>query len=72
MMKRKRHNFKSQLRKYLGIKGLDIVIHLIDGKAIELNKNRRLVKDMIIVIDKNNKEHKIPITKIKAVDLYAA
>ena len=72
VMKRKRHSFRSQLKKYLGIKGLDIVIHLMDGKAIELNKNRRLVKDMIIVVDKNNREHKIPITKIKAVDLYAA
>lgn len=72
VMKRKRHSFKSQLKKYLGIKGLDIVVHLMDGKAIELNKNRRLVKDVIIIVDKNNKEHRIPITKIKAVDLYAA
>ncbi len=64
--------FKKLLEKYLAIKGLDIVIYLNNGRMIELNKNRMLKKNSIIVVDKNNKETKIPLSKIKKVDLYAA
>ncbi len=71
-MRAKPFNFKKQLKKYLAIKGLDIVVYLLDGKAIELNKNRTLVKNEIVLIDKNNREVRIPLTKIKAVDMYAA
>ncbi len=71
-MKKKAKSFKSQLRKYLGIKGLDIVVYLRDGKSIELNKNRVLVKDDIVLTDKNNREVKIPISQIISVDLFAA
>ncbi len=71
-MKKKYSAFKSQLKKYLSIKGLDIILYLQDGRIIELNKNRTLVKDLIIVTDKNNKELRIPISHIKSVDLYAA
>lgn len=71
-MRAKSGNFKKQLKKYLAIKGLDIVVYLLDGKAIELNKNRTLVKNEIVLIDKNNREVRIPLTTIKAVDMYAA
>ncbi len=69
---KKKNNFKSLLNKYLGIKGLDIVVFLVDGEQIELHKNRKLVKDEIVYSDKNNSELRIPISQIKSIDLYAA
>ena len=71
-MKKKAKSFKTQLKKYLGIKGLDIVVYLRDGKSIELNKNRSLVKDHIVLVDKNNREMRIPISQIVSVDLFVA
>jgi hypothetical protein len=71
-MNTKSVSFKKQLKKYLAIKGLDIVVYLMNGKSIELHKNRMLVKDEIVIFDKNNREFRIPITQIKSVDLYAA
>jgi hypothetical protein len=71
-MKKKAKSFKSQLKKYLGIKGLDIVVYLRDGKSVELNKNRILVKDDIVLTDKNNREVRIPISQIISVDMFAA
>ena len=64
--------FKKLLKIYLEIKGLDIVIYLHNGKVIELNKNRKLIKNEIVIFDKNNKKIRIPLSKIKSVDLYAA
>lgn len=60
------------LEKYLDIKGLDIIIVLEDGREIELYKNRSIIDDMIVTFDVNNGERKIPISRIKHVDLYAA
>ncbi len=71
-MAKKSKSFKDQLKKYLGIKGLDIVIYLHDGNVIELNKNRTIIKDDIVIIDKANREFRIPISLIKSVDLFAA
>ncbi len=68
----KRKNFKQLLEKYLDIKGLDIIIILEDGKEIELYKNRSIIDDMIVTFDVDNGEKKIPISRIKSVDLYAA
>lgn len=67
-----KNNFRKQLKKYISIKGLDIIVYLRDGKTIELNKNRSLVKDDIVLYDKNNKEMRIPISLIESVDLFAA
>jgi len=69
--KKKKDSFKKLLQKYLEIKGLDIILILDDGKQIELFKNRKLVNDEIIMIDKSG-ERRIPLAKIKSVDLYAA
>lgn len=69
---RKKTNFKSLLTKYLSIKGLDIIVFLNNGKEIELQKNRKLVKNEIIYSDKNNKEIRIKISQIESIDLYAA
>ncbi len=66
------NNFKKLLKKYLSIKGLDIVVYLNDGGVIELNKNRTLVKNEIIIRDKNDRETRIDIATIKSVELYAA
>ena len=60
------------LSKYLDIKGLDIVIVLEDGKEIELFKNRSIIGDMIVTFDIDNGEKKIPLKRIKHVDMYAA
>ena len=65
-------NFKKLLKKYLEIKGLDIIIYLNDGKIIELQKNRTLIKNEIVVIDKDSNKIRIPLNTIKYVDLYAA
>ncbi|HOW81558.1 MAG TPA: hypothetical protein PK573_03260 [Spirochaetota bacterium] len=65
-------DFRELLKKYLEIKGLDIVILLADGKEIELNKNRILIDNEIITFDKGNREHRIPLSSVKSVELYAA
>lgn len=70
--RKKNNNFKDLLRKYLDIKGLDIVILLSSGVEVELNKNRLLVNNEIVTFDKGNKETRIPLSDIKSVELYAA
>ena len=73
-MKKKgeKNNFKTMLKHYLAIKGLDIIVYLKDGKTIELNKNRTLDKDCILITDRHNREIRIAINEIKSIDLYAA
>lgn len=73
-MKKKgeKNNFKTMLKHYLSIKGLDIIVYLKDGKTIELNKNRTLDKDCILITDRHNREIRIAINEIKSIDLYAA
>jgi hypothetical protein len=70
--KAKKKNFKQLLAKYLDIKGLDIIIVLEDGNEVELYKNRSIVGDMIVTFDVDNGERKIPLKRIKHVDMYAA
>ncbi len=65
-------NFRELLQKYLEIKGLDIILFLADGEEVELNKNRVLVDNEIITFDKGNREQRIPLSKVKSVELYAA
>jgi hypothetical protein len=70
--RKKKNNFKELLKKYLDIKGLDIVILLSSGAEVELNKNRVLVNNEIVTFDKGNRETRIPLSEIKSVELYAA
>ncbi|MGL4370759.1 MAG: hypothetical protein ACRCUT_13970 [Spirochaetota bacterium] len=70
--KEKQKDFRTALERYLNIKGLDIVVYLEDGKTIELYKNRSLVKDEIVMFDSTNKEKRIPLSRVKSIDLYAA
>jgi hypothetical protein len=69
--KKKPYDFKSSLTKYLSIKGLDIVVHMKDGKSIELKKNRNLEEDFIVMHDKKNIETRIPIEQVSSIDLFA-
>lgn len=70
--KKNSQNFRDLLKKYLEIKGLDIIILLADGEEIELNKNRILIDNEIITFDKGNREKRIPLSRVKSVELYAA
>lgn len=65
------HDFKTLLKKYIDIKGLDIVVILEDGRQIELSKNRALI-DNTIVFEENKSEIHIPLSEIKSVDCFAA
>ncbi len=60
------------LEMYFQIRGLDIIIQMSDGSEILLDKNRMIIDDMIVIIEKGKKEKRIPLSDIKAVDLYAA
>lgn len=70
--KKPQKDFKTMLKKYLDIKGLDIVVVLEDGTEIELFKNRALIDDMIISLEKGKNELRIPLDKVKSVDCFAA
>jgi len=69
--KNKTNSFIKQLKKYIAIKGLEIVIHLVNGEVIELQNNVHLEKNTIVIKNKNREFH-IPISDIKSIDLYAA
>ncbi len=70
--RKKNKSFRETLEMYLNIKGLDIIVQLKNGKEIHLDKNRKLIDDMIITMENGKKEKKIPLSKITSVDLYAA
>ena len=65
-------SFKTMLQRYLDIKGLDMVEILEDGSEIELYKNRTIVDDVIITLEKGKGELRIPLSQIKSVDCFAA
>jgi hypothetical protein len=70
--RKKNKSFRETLEMYLNIKGLDIIVQLKNGKEIHLDKNRKLIDDVIITMENGRKEKKIPLSKITSVDLYAA
>jgi len=63
--------FKTTLERYIHYRGIDIVLHLKDGKVIELDKNRQMENDTVIG---NLAEGivRIPITEIHRADFFAA
>ncbi len=65
-------DFKTALKRYLEIKGLDIVLVMDDGTEIELSKNRELIDDVIVSMERGNRETRIPLSRIKSVDCFAA
>ena len=70
--KKRGKTFRELLETYLDIKGLDIIILLVDGNEVELYKNRALINNEIVTHDKLNGEKRIPLSKIKSIDMYAA
>lgn len=66
-----RTKFKNTLERYIHYRGIDIVLHLKDGKVIELDKNRQMENDTVIG---NLSEGivRIPIADIKSADFFAA
>lgn len=68
----KNNTFREMLKKYIDIKGLDIILLMDDGIEIELHKNRKLINDEIVVMDKLIGERRYKLSKIRSVDLYAA
>ncbi|TGN08158.1 hypothetical protein [Leptospira ilyithenensis] len=67
----KADKFKSTLERYIHYRGIDIVLHLKDGKVVELDKNRQMENDTVIG---NLAEGvvRIPITDIRSADFFAA
>lgn len=49
-------SFKEMLEMYFQIKGLDIIVQLSDGKEIQLDKNRIIIDDMIVMVEKGKRE----------------
>ena len=70
--KKKKKNFRELLEMYFDVKGLDIIVVLENGIEVELSKNRELINDVIITLDKGNRERRIPLSEVRSVDLYAA
>lgn len=70
-MENTKSKFKQTLERYIGYRGIDIVLHLRDGKIIELDKNRRMEGEYVI----GNLEQgqvRIAIDEIQKADFYAA
>ena len=65
-------DFKTMLKKYLAIRGLDIIVVLKDGTEIELFKNREIIDDVIVTLENGKDEKKISLSDIKTVDMFAA
>ena len=71
-MKKSEKNFKLMLTKYIAIRGLDIIVILKDGSEVELFKNRKIIDDVIITLEKGKGEKRISLSDIKSVDMFAA
>ncbi|TGN18421.1 hypothetical protein [Leptospira idonii] len=67
----KAHKFKNTLERYIHYRGIDIVLHLKDGKMVELDKNRQMEDDVVIG---NLAEGvvRIPLSEIRSADFFAA
>ncbi|TGK86827.1 hypothetical protein EHQ24_04280 [Leptospira noumeaensis] len=67
----KAHKFKNTLERYIHYRGIDIVLHLKDGKSIELDKNRQMMDDVVIG-NLASGVVRIPIADIQSADFFAA
>ena len=65
-------DFKQQLRRFIPFRGIDIVLHLEDGRILELDKNRQLEGDSIIKKNRGNIEMSIPLKEVVRAEFYAA
>ncbi|TGL57306.1 hypothetical protein EHQ58_13500 [Leptospira ognonensis] len=67
----KAHKFRNTLERYIHYRGIDIVLHLKDGKVIELDKNRQMEND-IVIGNLADGVVRIPIADISKADFFAA
>ena len=65
------NKFKETLERYIGYRGIDIVLHLKDGKVIELDKNR-LMDGEFVVGNLEAGQVRIAIQEIQKADFFAA
>ncbi|WCL48071.1 hypothetical protein [Leptospira sp. GIMC2001] len=66
-----KNKFKETLERYIGYRGIDIVLHLKDGKVIELDKNR-LMDGEFVVGHLEAGQVRIAIQEIQKADFFAA
>lgn len=65
------NKFKETLERYIGYRGIDIVLHLRDGKIVELDKNR-VMDGEFVVGNLDQGQIRIAIQEIQKADFYAA
>lgn len=63
--------FKTTLERYIHYRGIDIVLHLKDGKSVELDKNRQM-KDDVVIGNLAEGIVRIPLAEIQSADFFAA
>ncbi len=71
-MELEEQDFKQQLRRFIPFRGIDIVLHLEDGRVMELDKNRQIEGDTIIKKNRDSVEFSIPIQEVIRAEFYAA
>ncbi|MCU0823911.1 MAG: hypothetical protein MUF77_04655 [Leptospira sp.] len=67
----KANKFKTTLERYIHYRGIDIVLHLKDGKSVELDKNRQM-KDDVVIGNLAEGVVRIPLAEIQSADFFAA
>jgi hypothetical protein len=65
------NKFKETLERYIGYRGIDIVLHLKDGNVVELDKNR-IMDGEFVVGNLDAGQIRIAIQEIKKADFFAA
>lgn len=65
------NKFKETLERYIGYRGIDIVLHLRDGKIVELDKNRKMEGEFVVG-NLDEGQVKISLQEIKKADFFAA
>jgi len=70
-LKLKDRDFLKQLSRYIQFRGIDIVLHLNDGKTVELDRNRRMDGRMIIYHNRAGAQDLIPLDDVKRAEFFA-
>lgn len=65
------NKFKETLQRYIGYRGIDIVLHLKDGNVVELDKNR-IMDGEFVVGNLDAGQIRIAIQEIRKADFFAA
>ena len=71
-MKLPNSDFIDQLNQFVGFRGIDIILHMKDGRTLELDRNRSVDGDYILNSAGTTKEDiNIPIEEIQKAEFYA-